>query len=1381
MGNASAPPVLRAFRCETIKRSYNSCTRPNLVAYRLQSCKVLRFEDSCSSSPMIGEQITMIEFGNFSAQSFERLIQTLSVKILGPGVVVFGSGPDGAREATFEGTVPFPSLEDRWNGYIVVQAKCRETLKADARDGAWLAQQLKRDFEKFVKNKSLRRPDYYIIASNVTLSAEPTNGGRIKVERLVAQYQKKLKFKAVSIWAADELRAHLENARDVRLSYAAWLTPSDVLTELIDHIAKPKLREILPLALARDLRQERDIRLRDAGQETEKPVYLDDLFVDLPFKVGSSSQIGDDTSKEEQEEEEDEEDELSALEASEPEFSFRIVSQILRLAANKLDNESIACRHRPHKDRPGEPQLNRLVILGGPGQGKSTLGQFLAQVSRARLLSQHSSTMLNPQTFDLISPVLERALVEGLPLSGPARFPIRVDLPIFADALQKSGTQGLSLIAFIAARFSRNVDQPISASDLRLWLATCPSLIILDGLDEVPPSGNRAELVKSIDALWDDLTLVKADVLVVVTTRPQGYNDDLSRRYWQHWQLSPLTEQDALKFARRLSEVRLSDPDRREAVLIELNRAAKDRSTMLLLTSPLQVTILFGISLLKGAIPQDRWELFERYYTLLRDREAQKTGPDAKLIRDFKRQIDAIHYQAGFILHVMSETAGGASPHLTLPQFRALIVRLLSDEEHSEGDIASISSELVRIATERLVLLNCRVEERIAFDVRSLQEFMAAAQIAAFSSTIVIERLRTISLSAHWQHVFRIAASKIFSVAELGPLRSEVVGVCHALDNGDLGEDGRLVRAGASLALELLQDGLAHTAPVFRRSLVRRALALLDIGPEMLDLRLEHQMVPDTAKVFQEEIVSRIAQGETPAARAAWSLLSGLLNVDQSFAESLILAHWPDDSAKVLSLIDARRGKWTPVLIKKIKEAQAEAGPVASRRFMETFEWYGPDGDETEAKIQRFSILPRAVVRSPLRSHFFVRDSSNRQICRVSFIPLSQSQSYAVSGSLRSAHGWAPYKALLPFLNDPSSISLGQTLQQLALHGREGLPSHGLPWVCMSMLREEEDGASFGELAEEVCRGEFGDLRDWKDAEQRWRTEGVRPSDFEEWKNGRYFDRKIGIRGIAYPHPTMQVSSTSKASLAEFVPVLQSMNSTVKKLRFVEILIAALRRRPSIPPILEEAAFCAAIKIAKEIQYPKNSRLIGYLASISKAWEMAEFLDFADEVGCKWFATAAPLEMAVHAFNRSPSRRGLLTLMAGRARRLATTELAMLDHAAFETKSGDSPVIRHSVARLRLASGKWDKDDIDGIVADLGGNIEEVILSRADRSILEDHKDYLSLLRASCSGTATSNRITQGRKRPLRELSREISAQPSRLSDESVRATLELPNLISIG
>ena len=40
---------------------------------------------------------------------FEQLIQSLLKKIIGQGTITFGQGPDGGREATYEGSAPYPS------------------------------------------------------------------------------------------------------------------------------------------------------------------------------------------------------------------------------------------------------------------------------------------------------------------------------------------------------------------------------------------------------------------------------------------------------------------------------------------------------------------------------------------------------------------------------------------------------------------------------------------------------------------------------------------------------------------------------------------------------------------------------------------------------------------------------------------------------------------------------------------------------------------------------------------------------------------------------------------------------------------------------------------------------------------------------------------------------------------------------------------------------------------------------------------------------------------------------------------------------------------------------------------------------------------------
>jgi hypothetical protein len=64
------------------------------------------------------------DLAGLSARSFEQMIQALACEVIGSGIVIFGDGPDGGREATFTGRLSnFPSAADNWDGYLVVQAK----------------------------------------------------------------------------------------------------------------------------------------------------------------------------------------------------------------------------------------------------------------------------------------------------------------------------------------------------------------------------------------------------------------------------------------------------------------------------------------------------------------------------------------------------------------------------------------------------------------------------------------------------------------------------------------------------------------------------------------------------------------------------------------------------------------------------------------------------------------------------------------------------------------------------------------------------------------------------------------------------------------------------------------------------------------------------------------------------------------------------------------------------------------------------------------------------------------------------------------------------------------------------------------------------------
>jgi len=55
------------------------------------------------------KQVVDYKLSGLSSGSFEKLTQALTLAIFGPNSVIFGDGPDGGLEATFDGPVPYPN------------------------------------------------------------------------------------------------------------------------------------------------------------------------------------------------------------------------------------------------------------------------------------------------------------------------------------------------------------------------------------------------------------------------------------------------------------------------------------------------------------------------------------------------------------------------------------------------------------------------------------------------------------------------------------------------------------------------------------------------------------------------------------------------------------------------------------------------------------------------------------------------------------------------------------------------------------------------------------------------------------------------------------------------------------------------------------------------------------------------------------------------------------------------------------------------------------------------------------------------------------------------------------------------------------------------
>ncbi|MEW6305407.1 MAG: hypothetical protein AB1705_18170, partial [Verrucomicrobiota bacterium] len=132
---------------------------------------------------------------HLNTRSFEQLIQAIGIEVLGPQMLVFGDGPDGGREAAFQGEIKYPSTKRPWKGYGIIQAKFRQIPDSEAKKNAdWAIKQLKGEFSKF-KPRPKRRagassneracPDYYVFCTNLALSPVEKAGGKDRVRTLL--------------------------------------------------------------------------------------------------------------------------------------------------------------------------------------------------------------------------------------------------------------------------------------------------------------------------------------------------------------------------------------------------------------------------------------------------------------------------------------------------------------------------------------------------------------------------------------------------------------------------------------------------------------------------------------------------------------------------------------------------------------------------------------------------------------------------------------------------------------------------------------------------------------------------------------------------------------------------------------------------------------------------------------------------------------------------------------------------------------------------------------------------------------------------------------------------------------------------------------------
>jgi hypothetical protein len=691
-----------------------------------------------------------------------------------------------------------------------------------------------------------------------------------------------------------------------------------------------------------------------------------------------------------------------------------------------------------------------------------------------------------------------------------------VELNHFAKALSSETDDVASLADYLLAALT---GQDALTHEVFLeWLATYPSLLILDGLDEVPATSNREDVVATVDDFLSEARGMGADIYVVVTSRHQGFAGEFAGGPVALRHVLPLSAPRALRYVEAYADARYGDSDPRKAadVVARLRASAKRQLTAQLMATPLQVTFMATVVAASGDPGEDRWQLFDSYYRTIYDRERQKAVPpyDTVLSRQ-QATIDRLHHDIGFWLQYRGETAGGPSVSLPIDTFERLVDSYLVEVGHDGADREHLVGLITDAARQRLVFLTSRVAGELSFDVRSLQEYMAAECISSGDPELVKARLRAIGPAPYWRNVFLFAVSKCFADTRSRHLQDSIRLLCEDL-NGPTDRLLSAAKSGSDLALDILLSGAVAENPNYLRHMVRISLAMLQ-EPDLVDesderpstdQRLASVYRESVEDVFREAVELRVGQTEVARTMGAWPLVLRLCRQGVVWAEDLFERHWPADMdrltllAPVLSeVVHVPEGR------RRLEELLLTVPPTQAFALLHALRAHGaarrPRGpmdflDALQMLRGGGALLRPPSVRIPIRGPGYDQDGVTVRLDSLQVRDEELSACYAACAGIGRAHpNWLPFTLASSLLDAPNPGTLASILDECADRGWTAgeMIAWYLPWPLSVALQAAESAGDLREIADRLRKRDDGSHEDWIAAEKRWASEGITLAD----------------------------------------------------------------------------------------------------------------------------------------------------------------------------------------------------------------------------------------------------------------------------------------------
>jgi len=495
-------------------------------------------------------------FSRVSPPELESMVQALLEKTYRAdgNLIQFGDGKDGGREATWTQPPSHPGYKRPANQDKDIPKEWVFQVKYHDEDGrGWsvardaVVADLEKELEKIV-NKYKVPCHAYVLITNLAFTGARNVGTRDKVTSLTRKWQQFIE--EIYVWDASDLSRMLDANESVRTAYIDTILSGDILKALYKEANfQAQNRESSFRAYLKYIVEcEGSARAEEAGDEPNLPLYK--VFIDLTLRIRETKP----------------ENSLEWLKKkARPNRPNTSISSLLPQNLSQIRASfALFFAYEPY-----------ILLLGGPGLGKSTLTQFLTLYQAARLIDPSLASRLAGRLK-----LPEIVKTEDLDSYVPPRFPFRVELRRYAKWMSQEQNQSSTKLAryIVVELINANTSSTLQMEDVFYLASQNPLLLILDGLDEVPNLKTRQEIMQNLQIFLRRATAGRGDIQVILSSRPKGYSNEFEKFEPLIWELNELARADFDEYCDRWLEYRIRSADERKEAQERISRGMRSEA-----------------------------------------------------------------------------------------------------------------------------------------------------------------------------------------------------------------------------------------------------------------------------------------------------------------------------------------------------------------------------------------------------------------------------------------------------------------------------------------------------------------------------------------------------------------------------------------------------------------------------------------------------------------------------------------------------------------------------------------------------------------------------------------------------------------------------------